>query len=128
MFWELLRDSQIRQANWTAEEAKSTATDAQSDIRLLKGRIRALEETVDRLSLAAIAVAEILQDRLGVTPSEFETRMQEIDLRDQTRSERLRPSTNYCQHCDHMNAPDRRVCLYCGEPLPAHATAGTSSP
>jgi hypothetical protein len=119
MLWDLIQQAQISQAKWEAQNANSTAVDVQVENRLVKGRIEKLEETVDRISLAAMAVAEIVRDRLGVTQDEIEAKVQEIDLRDGKLDGRLREPTNDCTHCHHINAPHRRKCLYCGEPLPA---------
>ena len=128
MLWDLIQQSQIGHAESVAENAKSTAADALQESRLLKNRIQQLEETVERLSLAAIAVAEILRDRLGVTEAEIEAKVQEIDLRDGKLDGRLRAPTNDCESCHHTNSPNRSKCLYCGAALPSSSGLFPSPP
>ena len=118
MFWDLIQQAQIGQAQWEAQNAKSAAADVQAENRFFKARIQKLEETVERVSLAAMAVAEILRDRLGVTQNEIEAKVQEIDLRDGKLDGRLRVPSDDCVHCGQTNSPHRRNCLYCGESLP----------
>ena len=67
MLWELFQMSRIEQAKWSADNAKYSATEAQSDAKELQATIRVLEQQCERLTLAAMAMAEILRDRLGVT-------------------------------------------------------------
>ncbi len=121
MFWELIQQAKIGHAKLVADNAKSTAVDALQENRFLKQRVQYLDETVERLSLAAMAVAEILCDRLGVTKDEIEAKVQEIDLRDGKLDGRLRAPANNCERCSHTNSPNRRKCLYCGEPLPSNS-------
>jgi hypothetical protein len=117
MLWDLIQQAQISDAKWKAQDAKSAAANAQQTMRHLQSQLHTLEERFERLSLASMAVAEILFDRLSVTQAEIETKVQEIDLRDGKLDGRLRPATNDCSHCRHLNAAHRRKCLYCGESL-----------
>jgi|GEM_PF-330613 len=122
MFWELMQQAQISRAHSAALNARSVAASAQEENRYLKIRIEHLEETVERLSLMCMAVAEIVRDRVGVSQQEIEAKVQEIDLRDGKLDGRLRSATCDCTHCRHTNAPHRRNRLYCGETLPATST------
>ena len=79
MLWELFQMSRIERSNWNAADAKFAAREAQGDARQLQQQIRLLEQQCERLSLAAMAMAEILRDRLGVTEQEVETKIVEID-------------------------------------------------
>jgi hypothetical protein len=121
MFWDLMQHFQIHQAQADAESAKSTANDAQMENRLLKERIQTLEETVERLSLATMATAEILRDRFGVTEKELEAKIQEIDLRDGKLDGRFRQPRIKCPQCRYINAANRCNCLFCGKPLPVQS-------
>ena len=118
MFWDLIQRVRVDHVHGIALNANSTAMDAQTETRFLKGRIEKLEETVERLTLATMAAAEILRDHFGVAQSAIETKVQEIDLRDGKLDGRLRVPPNDCSQCHHTNAPHRHKCLYCGEPLP----------
>lgn len=118
MFWEFMQQHQISQANWTAQDARHAADGAQTEARYLKDRIQDLERTVERLSLATLALAEILRDRVNVTEAEIDAKIQEIDLRDGKLDGRLRGSGQDCPQCHRPNASRRRACLYCGESLP----------
>lgn len=120
MLWDLIQQAQIG-------EAKSDAMEAQQTSRLLQIRVQSLEENFERLSLASMAISEILCDRLGITHAEIEARVQEIDLRDGKLDGRLRPATNDCPQCHHTNVAHRRKCLYCGETLAPGSGLSTPS-
>lgn len=121
MFLELLavclHQSYVAQGQSISHDAKSTALKAQSETRHLKNRIQILEETVDRLCLATIALGEIVQGRLNVSQAEIDAKIQEIDLRDGTLDGRFRSNRSECTKCHHANSGNRRKCLYCGESL-----------
>ncbi len=127
MIWDLIQQSQIGHAKAVADDAKSTAAENQRETRLLDGRVEKLVETVDRLSLACMALAEILRERLDITEADIEAKVQEIDLRDGKLDGRLRASTNDCPQCHHTNSSNRRKCLYCGETLPYNSGISTST-
>lgn len=114
MLWELFQMSRIEQSNWNAADAKYSAREAQGDARQLQLKVRVLEQQCERLTLAAMAMAEILRDRLGVTESDIETKLTEIDQRDGRLDGRIRPSTERCPQCQQPNGVNRRHCLYCG--------------
>lgn len=118
MFWDLIQQCQIGQANSAASDAKFAAEDARNEMHTLKTQVQQLHETIERLSLATMAMAEILGDRLGVTSDEIQAKVQEIDLRDGKLDGRLRPRSEVCEKCGHSNVAHRRACLYCGEPIP----------
>lgn len=117
MLWELFQMSRIEQSNWTAGDAKYFAKEAQGDARQLQLKLRALEQQCERLALAAMGMAEILRDRLGVTEQEIEAKITEIDLRDGRLDGRFRAGSAPCEQCQRPNAGSRSNCLYCGNPL-----------
>ncbi|HWL08881.1 MAG TPA: hypothetical protein VNQ76_10770 [Planctomicrobium sp.] len=122
MLWNLIQQAQIERARATSQNAKSTARDAQSEIRFLKDRVHDLELSLDRLSLATMAIAEILRDRSHITEEEIEAKIEEIDLRDGKLDGRLREPVTTCTSCDRTNPARRSQCLYCGESLPVRST------
>lgn len=117
MFWDFIQQGQIGRVAWTAQDANSTAKDSLAEARLLKTHLQTVEQTVERTVLAAMALAEILRDRLGVTETEIEAKIQEIDLRDGRLDGKLRTQIQSCQHCQRPNAAHRCACLYCGQQL-----------
>lgn len=117
MIWDLIQQVQIAHTQSKIEAATFAAGDASRNTRLLQDRVKRLEESVERLSLATMAIAEILRDRMGVTQQELESRVLEIDLRDGKQDGRLSAPTNECPECHHANAAHRKACLYCGQDL-----------
>jgi hypothetical protein len=117
MLWELFQTSRIEQAKWSAANAEYSAREAQFDAKQLQSQVRVLEQQCERLTLAAMAMAEILRDRLGVSEYEIDARITEIDLRDGRLDGQFRPTPEHCQKCRQKNAASRRHCLYCGAAL-----------
>lgn len=117
MLWELFQTSRIEQSNWNAADAGRSAREAQGDVRQVDDKVRVLEQQCERLTLVAMAMAEILRDRLGLTESEIETKIIEIDQRDGQLDGRFRPSAEQCPECQRPNGANRRNCLYCGAEL-----------
>lgn len=122
MLWDFIQQGQIGRATWAAQDAKATAKDSQAEIRQLKLHVVAIEQTVERTALAAMALAEIMRDRLGVSEAEIEAKVQEIDLRDGRLDGKLRAQNQNCQHCHRPNAAHRIACLYCGLQLSGAST------
>ncbi|MBC8117524.1 MAG: hypothetical protein H7062_24260 [Candidatus Saccharimonas sp.] len=117
MLWELFQTSRIEQSNWNAADASRSAREAQGDVRQVDDKVRVLEQQCERLTLVAMAMAEILRDRLGLTEPEIETKIIEIDQRDGQLDGRFRPSAEPCPECQRPNGANRRNCLYCGAEL-----------
>ena len=117
MLWELFQTSRIEQSKWNADDAKFLAREAQLDAMQLQSKVSVLEQQCERLTLAAMAMAEILRDRLGVPEPEIEAKLTEIDLRDGRLDGQFRPMPEHCQKCRQKNAASRRHCLYCGAAL-----------
>ena len=60
LFWELFQQDRIRQADETASEARAETRGAMREVEDLRQRLRSLEERTERLTMAAMAMAEIL--------------------------------------------------------------------
>ena len=118
LIWELLQNNRIRQADETAQGARVSTRKARWDIQVLEQRIRLLEERTERLTLAAMAMAEILRDRSGISEEVIEAKIREIDLRDGKPDGKLATRVKRCGQCDRVSSPTRAACLYCGTPLP----------
>ena len=117
MLWELFQTSRIEQSNRNASDAKFSAGEAQADVGDLRRRIAMLEKQCDRITLAAMAMAEILRDKLNLTEHDIDAKLAEIDLRDGRLDGQFRPPVAGCPDCHRPNAASRRQCLYCGAAL-----------
>lgn len=97
---------------------EAVSAKARRDRRDLEREIRVLEEQVGRLTLASIAMAEILRDHLGISSEVIEAKIREIDLRDGKVDGTFHPSAKTCKQCGRVSGPTSATCLYCGTPLP----------
>ena len=120
MFWELYQYGRIQEASANADAARSAARAADSDVRDLRGTIDRLERQVERLTLASLALAQILRDRMGVKEEEIEAVVRDLDVRDGKLDGRLDQPVQVkrCEACQRVNGPQRHACLYCGKGLP----------
>src|SRR3954451_25360968 len=116
--WELLQEDRIHEADQTAWRAHVSARDAEWDIQTLEQKVRRLEERTERLTLAAMAMAEILREQGGISEEVIEAKIREIDLRDGQPDGKLSPRGKRCGQCGRVTSPTRATCLYCGTPLP----------
>ena len=121
MLWDLFQMGHIERSRSASLEAQCTAREAQGDVRQLQSKVRVLEQQCERLNLAAMAMAEILRDRLGVTEKEIEAKLTEIDLRDGQLDGKVRPSPLPCLQCQRTSAAHRKHCLYCGGELTSNS-------
>lgn len=120
MFWELYQYGRIHDASANADAARSAARANEADVRDLRGIVDRLERQVERLTLANLALAQILRDRLGVKEAEVEAAVRDIDVRDGKLDGRLDlpVQVKRCEACQRVNGPQRFTCLYCGKGLP----------
>ncbi len=102
----------------SAIEVEVAVRKARRETRDLEHEIRALEHQVGRLTLASIAMAEILRDHLGISGEAIESKIREIDLRDGKLDGTFRPSAKTCEDCGRVSGPTSVSCLYCGTTLP----------
>lgn len=109
-FWDIFQQAQIGRAESRASTAQFSADSAQI-------RIDRLEQKVDALSLACMAMWEFLAREQGLTIVELERKIEEIDLRDGIRDGKLNPYATKCKACGHRLNPKRSDCFYCGEKL-----------
>ncbi|MFN9718513.1 MAG: hypothetical protein ACK58L_07460 [Planctomycetota bacterium] len=121
MLWEFFQDSRIAQSNRLAAEADFTARTAQADLQEQQQNVRTLERHCEKLTLAVMAMAEILRDRLGIQQHEIDSRMAEIDLRDGHLDGRLRTPAAACPSCRRPNKGNRKSCLYCGAEMTSNS-------
>jgi hypothetical protein len=106
------------QAEFVAQGAKSAARGAAS-------KADELEVQVNRLTLFAIALAELLAERGSLTEELLMKKVAEIDLRDGRRDGRMQTSLppQPCPSCDRMLAAYHLQCIYCGAARPGSSAA-----
>ena len=96
----------------------SASQKARRDTRDLEQEIRVLEQQVGRLTLASVAMAEILRDHLGISGEVIEAKICEIDRRDGKMDGMFHLSAKTCEECGRVSGAMSATCLYCGAPLP----------
>ena len=110
-FWDIFQQAQI-------SRAETRATSAQFNAEAAQIRIDRLEQRVDALSLACMAMWEFLSREQGLSMQQLEKKIEEIDLRDGLRDGKLNPYAAKCLECGHRLNPKRSECFYCGANLP----------
>ncbi len=96
----------------------SATQKARRDTRDLEQEIRVLEQQVGRLTLASIAMAEILRDHLGISGEVIEAKISEVDQRDGKLDGMFHLPAKTCTECERVSRAMSATCLYCGAPLP----------
>lgn len=111
MFWEMYQQSRISDANTKAGRAERAAERATDRSNQMQER---LEEKIDSLALTCQALFEILEEQVGLTKAQLDSKMEEIDLRDGVKDGRITPTNQVCSDCGRRTSRTRRACLYCG--------------
>ena len=107
-FWNARQDAKI-------SSTRSSVSDAKEDLNRSRLEIDVLRNQIDRLAIAAAAMAEILQERVGLTAQELTDKITEIDLRDGVLDGRITKTPKACKSCGRTVSNTRQACLYCGE-------------
>ena len=97
-----------RQAEIAASRSASQATSAKEETRWLEDRL-------DRLTLACMALWELVEERTGLTEEDLYDKAQEIDLRDGKADGKVTKTVLNCPKCQRVMSPKHKRCLYCGE-------------
>ncbi len=119
--WELFQQRRLAEANNKAADAQQAARSAESLASRFDGQIRQLEQENDRLTLAVMAIAEILREQFHVSQDAIEAKMRDIDIRDGALDGKVKRSGKLCGACQRVNGSKRTACLYCGESLPTNS-------
>lgn len=108
-----------------AAGASSLARDANDAARRAGSKTEDVQLQVDRLTLFAMALAELLAERGGLTEDVILAKVQQIDLRDGRRDSKLRPNAppTPCPACERMLAAYHTHCIYCGAERPNVSTS-----
>ena len=76
--------------------------------------MRFLDERVDKLVLACMAMWELLKDRTELTEEDLMAKVQEVDLRDGQADGKVSKTVAKCPKCGRTMSPRHKKCLYCG--------------
>lgn len=110
-FRDIYQQSQI-------SEACSDASYAKHEVRHHSDRIRELEFWLQRMALASQAMWELFSSRIGITDAELLAKINEIDLRDGVKDQRISPQLTTCPNCNRTLGKKNSRCIYCGENVP----------
>lgn len=114
----MFQSSRISQASSNTEDANRLASRAEKETTRFEHRLTQLEKQNERLSLAIMALAEIVATQPNVTNDMIEAKMREIELRDGKLDGRLQRPAKQCGACHRTSNAQWTTCLYCGERLP----------
>jgi hypothetical protein len=109
--WDIFQQHQISSATSTAESAQREVT--RTDLRL-HSEVQRLESKIDALALVCQSLIELLRDQGGISESEIQAKISEIDLRDGRRDGRISGRPTACPQCHRPAHTRQRVCMYCG--------------
>ena len=96
----------------TSETAMSGVAAGGSERAL--DEVRQLEDRLDRLVLANMALWSLLQEKMGLTEKDLMDRVQQVDLADGQLDGKARKPLAKCPDCDRVMSPRHKRCLYCG--------------
>ena len=110
LFWGLrsgMASRQAANAGADAVKAKSAAERAAWDVR-------ELEDRIDKLTLACMAMWSLLQECTDLTEKDLIKKVEEIDLRDGVKDGKVTKTVARCPKCERVMSPKHKRCLYCG--------------
>ena len=102
-------------ADLKATVARSKAGDAASSARQL-------EQRLDQLSLACMAMWSLIREKTNLTEEDLMERVKLIDLADGQEDGKVRTQTVQCPKCNRTMSRRHDQCIYCGAAKP-NATA-----
>ncbi len=76
-----------------------------------------LSRRLDQLTLATMAMWELIRDKTALTEEDLIAKMQEVDLRDGKEDGKLVLGVKTCSACRRPANPRHAKCLYCGAKL-----------
>jgi len=107
LFWEFRQQQRIGQAEAAADKVRSKAAEAKRDVQDLDNR-------VDKLTLACMAMWELLKEKTGLTEEDLMERIRQIDLSDGRADGKVQKQISRCPKCDHVMSARHQKCMYCG--------------
>lgn len=102
---DMFQDLRISKSSIDGDQTKSRSFQNESHLDVLS-------EKIDQLYIMNLASLELLND-LGVSRSQIQAKMEEIDLRDGKADGKVAPQTE-CSDCGHRVSKRRTHCFYCG--------------
>lgn len=108
-------------AFWTATSISShsgaahgAAQDVSKTLKSQNVEINRIHRRVDRLALACQAMWELLRDSTDIEDKDIFDKMEEVDLRDGVRDEKMGAPVVHCPSCGRKGNAYRPLCIYCG--------------
>ncbi len=95
----------------------ATRLDAQSARRQAREAavtVSSLEDRVDQLTLACMAMWSLLREKTGLTEEELLERIKQIDLADGEEDGKIRAEVTECSQCGRKLSRRHKQCMYCG--------------
>ncbi|HOF18958.1 MAG TPA: hypothetical protein PK082_08605 [Phycisphaerae bacterium] len=109
LLWHLRAVQQSVEAGAAAGRAAGKALTAMEEAKRVDDR-------VEKLTLACMAMWELLRERTGLTEEDLLAKVREIDLRDGAEDGKVARQLKRCPRCDRVMSAKHARCLYCGEP------------
>lgn len=103
---------------WDEEDPQQVAREAEALVRRADQQIGDLQRRLDRLTLVAQALWELLRDSGACTEAALLARIEAIDLRDGRPDGRISRAVIVCPACGRNSNSRRRHCIYCERELP----------
>ena len=101
-------------ATSTTGAAETVANMAESKAQRARNDVQHIEQRLDQLVLANMALWSLLQEKTGLTEQDLLDRVQEIDLADGQADGKARKPPVKCAECGRMMSPRHKRCIYCG--------------
>ncbi|MBT3278289.1 MAG: hypothetical protein HN909_06870 [Phycisphaerales bacterium] len=92
----------------------------------MAGHDVALARRVDKLTMACMAMWELIRDQTTLTEEDLIAKMREIDLRDGSEDGKLTLRVRNCPACNRPVGPRSDQCLYCGADMPSETAFNKS--
>ncbi len=101
-------------ATYATGAAETSANMAGAKADRARNDVQQIEQRLDCLVLANMALWSLLQEKTGLTEQDLLDRVQQIDLADGQADGKARTPPAKCPDCGRMMSPRHKRCLYCG--------------
>ena len=98
-------------------EYRFKAESASTKVNALLHEFHKLQDSFEKACLINQALLEIVQDKLGVSDSELEAKILEVDLRDGAADGKMNGIVIVCSGCGRKVNGKKGSCFYCGSAL-----------
>ena len=110
--WDALQQGQINSA--TTQAGTALRSSRENSIKLYK-EIRRLESKINGLALVSQALWELVRENTELTEQDIESKIEEIDLRDDRKDGKMTGKPSKCNKCTRPVHTKQNSCMYCGE-------------